>query len=221
MDAAKFTPALGFASLTPLYDLAIRALTRERCWRDKLLKQVSPRNGEAILDVGCGTGTFAVELKRHAPGARVVGIDPDPAVLARAAAKSRRAGLEIEWRLGFADDATEFAGEFDKAVSSLVFHQVPLQEKALGIAAMLQAVHAGGEVHIADYARQDTWLMRQLFRTIQLLDGRANTQANADGALERILSELSGSPAPLKEVVRTPTGAISLFYLRKGGRRAS
>ena len=221
MGTAKFTPALGYASLTPLYDFVIRLLTREQHWRAQLLKQVAPKSGEAILDVGCGTGTFALELKRRAPEARVFGIDPDPAALSRAAAKSEAAGLRIEWLRGFAHEVADFAGDFDKVVSSLVFHQVPMQEKSAGLAAMLTTIRPGGEIHIADYACQHTSLMRQLFRVIQVLDGRTNTQLNADGAVERILSDLNGSPVLPEEVVRTPTGAISLFFLHKSGGDAS
>jgi hypothetical protein len=36
-----------------------------------------------------------------------------------------------------------------------------------------------GELHIADYAEQRSWLMRSLFRIIQKIDGVENTQANA------------------------------------------
>lgn len=216
MRQAEFTPALGHSSLTPLYDLAIRLLTREQRWRAALVEQVKPSNGEAILDVGCGTGSLAIMLKRRAPGARIVGLDPDPEVLARAAEKARRAGAEIEWRRGFAHDAASF-GEFDKAVSTLVFHQVPTEEKLDGIRAMFAAVREGGWVHIADYCRQPDWLMRQLFRIIQAVDGKTNTQANADGAVEIILAGVTGTKARPAAMVRTPTGAVSLFRIRKSG----
>ena len=215
MSAAGYTPALGYAGLTPAYDLMVRLVTRERRWRAMLLTQLSPREDEAILDVGCGTGTFAIMLKRQAPGARVVGLDPDPKVLELAEKKAARAGVRIEWRLGFARDAERYAGEFDKAVSSLVFHQVPVEEKAAGIAGMLAAVRPGGEIHIADYCRQPDWLMRQLFRTIQLLDGPTNTQPNADGKVEQLLATGGAVPVTPRTVVRTPTGAISLFRIRK------
>lgn len=207
----EFTPALGRASLTGLYDGAIRLLTRERRWRSLLLEQVAPAAGESIIDVGCGTGTFAILLKRRAPDARVVGLDPDSRVLAIARAKAELAGVEIEWREGFARDAGRFGRGFDKAVSSLVFHQVPIEEKQAGIAAMLAALRPGGELHIADYARQDSFLMRQLFRIVQRLDGKANTQANADGALESILDGRIGLRWRRTQLVHTPTGAISLF----------
>lgn len=214
MDRANFTPALGRPEFTGAYDLAIRVLTRERRWRSALVQQLAPEDGEAILDVGCGTGSFALLVKKATPGARVVGLDPDPAVLEIAAAKARRAGLSIEWRRGFAHNAAEGGERFSKAVSSLVFHQVPLEEKRRGIEAMVRAVGPGGEVHIADYARQRSWAMRRLFGIVQRLDGKENTEPNARGALEDILASLDPEAARATRVIRTPTGAISLFRLK-------
>lgn len=211
-----FTPALGRAGLTGAYDLTIRLLTRERIWRTALLEQVAPRDGETIIDVGCGTGSFAILMKQRAPGARIVGLDPDLDVLGRAEAKARKAGIDIEWRQGFASDAAFLGARFDKAVSSLVFHQIATTGKRSGIAAMIAALKPAGELHIADYARQASRAMRLLFRlTVQRLDGVADTQPNADGAIEAILAEISGSAVPPKRVIPTLTGAISLFQVTR------
>lgn len=208
----EFVPALGFARLTPIYDAALAFATRERVWRRALAEQVAPRSGETIIDVGCGTGTLAIMLKRRSPKARVIGIDPDPAALDIAAGKAARAGVEVEWQRGFARDASAIlgSGRADKAVSSLVFHQVPPLEKQAGLAAMFDAVRPDGEVHIADYARQ-TGVQRVLFIVIGLLDGFENTRPNADGAIEELLSRATGLPAEPRRVVPTATGAISLF----------
>lgn len=214
----SFTPALGQRWLTPAYDAAIALLTRERAWRAALLAQVAPRTGERILDVGCGTGSLAIALKRNVPGIMMVGLDPDPAVLTIARAKAQAAGVAIEWRQGFARDAAAQGMAFDKTVSSLVFHQVHFEEKRAGIGAMIDAVGEGGEIHLADYACQHGHLMRRLFGLIQLLDGRENTQPNADGAIERLLAERypeAGSPTAR---FRTPTGEISLFRLAKASK---
>ena len=214
MIEMAFTPALGRNGLSGVYDLAIALLTRERVWRTALLEQVGPRAGDAIVDVGCGTGTFAIMLKQAAPEARIVGLDPDPAILAIAAAKAEAAEVEIEWRQGFANDAADLGTVFDKAVSSLVFHQVPLPMKRAGISAMAAAVGPGGVVHIADYARQSSKLMRRLFRmTVQRIDGLTDTQPNADGALETIIGEFNVGATQPTHIVPTPTGAISLFRL--------
>lgn len=211
MAEARYIPALGHRGLTGVYDLAVRLATRESAWRRRLLDQVDPRAGEAVLDVGCGTGTFAIMCKQRSPGSRIMGIDPDPEALAIAAGKAKRAGVDVEWVRGFADDAARFEGGFDKAVSSLLFHQVPSDGKRSGIAAMLTAVSTGGSIHIADYCRQPDRLMRNLFRIIQRLDGHETTQPNLEGAIERLLAERAGMPVKPTSIIRTPTGAISLF----------
>ena len=219
MQSAHFTPAAGYSALTPVYDLAIRLLTRERRWREELIEQIAPKDGQAILDVGCGTGTLAILLKHRAPGARIVGLDPDPEVLARAAAKARQAQVEVEWHRGLAMDSTRF-GKFDHVVSTLVFHQVSPAGKVAGLQAMFEAARPGGTVHVADYCQQPDWLMRQLFRIIQAIDGRTNTQVNADGAVETILACLAGKVLAPRRVMRTPTGAISLFHVTPSSKKA-
>jgi len=37
-----------------------------------------PSEARAILEVGCGTGTFAAVLRRQRPGVELVGVEPDP-----------------------------------------------------------------------------------------------------------------------------------------------
>lgn len=211
----EFVPALGWPALTPAYDAVVRLLTREERWRGAFLRQIAPVAGDNILDVGCGTGSLAILMKQAAPGARIVGLDPDADVLARAATKAAKAGVEIEWRQGFAGDAAALGERFDKAVSSLVFHQVPLAGKVSGVASMVDAVRPGGEVHIADFARQRSRTMRALFGLVGRLDGVENTRPNADGAIERILGDISTEAAEPTQRVATPLGEISLFLLRR------
>ena len=128
----EFTPALGYSWLTPIYDLAVAALTRENVWRRRLVRQIRPTPDDRVVDIGCGTGSLAVLIKQQAPGATVVGVDPDPGVLQRAKSKARAGKVEVVWRAGFltADLVREIA-PVTKVVSSLVLHQTPLEEKQL------------------------------------------------------------------------------------------
>jgi ubiquinone/menaquinone biosynthesis C-methylase UbiE len=215
-DAKDFTPAAGRFLPTSAYDRLLALLTREARWRRQLLATLAPHNGERILDVGCGTGSFAVLIKQAAPGAEVVGLDPDDDARRIAKAKAHAAGVEIEWRSGYARDAGNF-GLFDKVVSSLVFHQVPTSEKQAGLAAMFAAAKPGGKVIIADYARQQSWLMRQAFKIVQSADGRTNTQPNADGYLEAELARIGRAPVSAEWTTDTPTGTISIFSQTKEG----
>ena len=75
MTQEEFTPALGFKALTPLYDIVIALLTREKLWRGKLLSYIAPADTDRILDVGCGTGSLVTRVKQICGTADVHGID--------------------------------------------------------------------------------------------------------------------------------------------------
>ena len=65
---------------------------------------------EAVLDVGCGTGTLLHEARERGHAGRLVGLDPAPAMLERA--RRRR---DIEWTLGDLSSVS-WEHEFDLVV---------------------------------------------------------------------------------------------------------
>ena len=208
----EFVPALGRPELTGLYDRAVALLTRERRWRTALLSLVAPGPGDTILDVGCGTGSFAILMKRECPGARVIGVDPDPAVLKIARAKAERAGVAIESSEAMGDELAQLdSGPAGKVVSSLVFLQCPLPKKRAIVAAIHQALRAGGALFVADYGERRSRAMRLLFRQMQRLDGFESTQPNADGVLSELFTEAMFQHVAERQVIPTPTGSISLY----------
>ena len=212
----EFVPALGRPELTGLYDRAVALLTRERRWRTALLRQIAPAPGDVILDVGCGTGTFAIMLKRRCPDARVIGVDPDSAVLAIARGKADRAGAAIEWHQAMGDELGSVMDEpVTTATSSLVLHQCPVATKRAIVAAMHAVLAPGGMLAIADYGEQRSRLMRALFRQVQRLDGFENTKPNADGVVPVLLGGSGFLDVVEQETVPTLTGSISLYSARK------
>ncbi len=211
-NVRPFTPPLGTGD-TQHYDRAIRRWTREMRWRTAMLKSLVPRPGETIVDMGCGTGSFAILLKQQCPGVSVIGLDPDAEALALARDKAHQAGVEIEWRQGFADSLEESAA--DAVTSSLVFHQIPLPGKVSGIADMFAALKPEGRLVLADYGLQ-TGLMRWLFRvTVQRLDGVADTQPNADGVLPDLVARAGFANIVERYRVDTLTGTIAILTARK------
>lgn len=208
-----YTPALGHRALTPLYDAVIALATRENVWRGRLVDAIALKAGERLLDVGCGTGSLLVALARGTPGAALVGLDPDPDVLARA---KRRAEAGIAFKYGFLDEEFVSAhAPFDVVASSLVLHQTPLETKRRILRHMRDALRPRGRLCIADYGLQASGLMRTLFRvTVQALDGVEDTQPNADGVLPALMSEAGF--VDIEEIASVPTltGAISVWRAR-------
>ena len=87
-----FTPAVPFLGL---YDFIVATLTRETLWRGALLRQVQPRQDDVIADLGCGTASFLSLLGRAVMPAKLIGIDPDVAILAMA---ERKLGCAVVMR---------------------------------------------------------------------------------------------------------------------------
>src|SRR4051812_50199883 len=82
---------MGRQALTPLYDPLTRLLAvRDAHWR--LVAQAGIEPGATVLEIGCGTGNLLLLAAHAVPGATLIGLDPDPAVLAAAGRKARRAG---------------------------------------------------------------------------------------------------------------------------------
>ena len=99
-----------FRSVAARYDLMNDAMSggMHRLWKDRFVRRVKPREGEAILDMAGGTGDIGFRLARS--GAAVTIADINPAMLEIGIERARRRGIEgIVWAeenaeaLSFAD----------------------------------------------------------------------------------------------------------------------
>jgi len=72
-----YLPAAGHDWLLPLYDPIVKLLGGDAARRE-LIHQANLRPGYRVLEVGCGTGTLTLMIKRLHPETEVVGLDPDP-----------------------------------------------------------------------------------------------------------------------------------------------
>jgi ubiquinone/menaquinone biosynthesis C-methylase UbiE len=120
-ERRDYLPALRFRALTRVYDPLVRFTTREGLFKRLLIEQAAPAPGQRVLDLGCGTGTLAIEVKRREPAAEVVGLDADPEMLAQARRKAEEVGVELELTEGF---STELPYE-DGSSSSTTWTRTP------------------------------------------------------------------------------------------------
>lgn len=84
-------------------------------WSERLADRVLVQPGERVLDVACGTGTWALCAgARVGPGGRVVGLDINPDMLTVARRKQPSpAAAPVEWREGSADALPFVDASFD------------------------------------------------------------------------------------------------------------
>jgi ubiquinone/menaquinone biosynthesis C-methylase UbiE len=146
MSTQSFTPALGRVAPARFFDYVV-ALTRERLWRALAAMHVAPQPGHVIADVGCGTGSLALLLNRVEPSALIIGVDPDPEVLAVAQGKAAT-DAAVQWRVGMGDSLVESLGasSVNTVVSSLVLHQCPQPMKRAVLASMFAVLKPGGRL---------------------------------------------------------------------------
>ncbi len=140
------------------YDLSVwfcdtflfRGQVRELRQRTVNLARIQP--GDAVLDVGCGTGTLAMKVARRVGKAgRVTGIDPGAEQIARARSKAARRNLPIDFQIGVIEQLPFPDQSFDVVLSTLMMHHLPAPLKRQGLAEIARVLKPGGRLVIADF----------------------------------------------------------------------
>lgn len=95
--------------------------------------------GEAILDLGCGTGRLAARIKEEHPECQVKGIDPGHRMIKAARQRNGDFSVPEDFVVGSATDLPFEDHTFDCVFSCLVLHLLAKEETA-------QALHEIGRV---------------------------------------------------------------------------
>jgi SAM-dependent methyltransferase len=205
-DAGKaYLPAAGHDWALPLYDPFVKLLGGEPT-RLALIEQAAIRPHHRILEIGCGTGSVLVLLKRTHPDAEVVGLDPDPKALRRAKRKAERASVSIGLDQGFSGDMHYPDRSFDRVLSSFMFHHLDAVEKERTLREVRRVLKPDGVFHMVDFAGLDArsggFLARRLHAHHRL----------ADNDEDRILALMR--QAGFADVRKVREGTIFFGYMR-------
>lgn len=115
-----------------------------------------------VLDLGCGTGSTTLLLKRAFPQAEVIGVDLSPYMLVVAADKAEQAQLNIRFQQRNAEQTGFPDASFDLVTASLLFHETPPLVACNILQEAFRLLKPGGEVLILDGSqstlRQTEWL---------------------------------------------------------------
>lgn len=173
--AGEYDPVMG-------EDPSMRAL------RDLVVEAV-PESAERVLDVGTGTGILIQLLRRHRPRARLVGLDPAPAMLDEAHAKlggDQMASLMI----GSADELTLPSESFDAVVSNFALHHLEHSQKRLCAREVHRVLRPGGRFVFGDQyclsmgVPDDTGWVREM---LELFSAKARYYLDTAGLARMLL----------------------------------
>lgn len=156
-----------FDRVAPRYDRlnALMSFGLHRLWRRRLVAALGPlSDGDVALDLATGTADVALAIARRYPGARVVGVDPSPGMLAVGDDKVRRVSrggavtLEIGdgQALGHADDAF--------AASCIAFGIRNVPDRPACLAELARVTRPGGPVAVLELSWPRAGLLGPLAR---------------------------------------------------------
>ena len=86
------------------------------------------RDGERVLDVGCGTGSLSATLVRVTGASKIVGIDPSKGFIEYA--RTLVTDPRVTFELGDAQELPYADGSFDRCMALLIVNFVPDAPKA-------------------------------------------------------------------------------------------
>ncbi|MBV6395071.1 MAG: Ubiquinone/menaquinone biosynthesis C-methyltransferase UbiE [Anaerolineales bacterium] len=207
----RYIPALSFKWLTPLYDPLLKWVMREETFKRKLVQQANIQSQMKVLDLGCGTGTLTLMLKRAQPEAQVTGLDGDPQVLAIARDKSHN--TNIQWDEGLASSLPYPDSTFDRVVTSLVIHHLVTDDKRRAFKEIFRVLKPHGELHVLDFGAPHSSLTRFMTTYMRRLEETAD---NFDGLIPLFVAEAGFGGVKEAENFVTVFGPISIIQAVKG-----
>jgi demethylmenaquinone methyltransferase/2-methoxy-6-polyprenyl-1,4-benzoquinol methylase len=143
-----------FDRIAGVYDLMNSAMTAglHHQWRERAVDRAQVAPGSDALDVCCGTGDLALELRRRiGPDGRVVGTDFSEPMLELARRKSGEQDLPVEF--GWADALDLPYGDASFDAVTIGFGARNLADLDRGIAEMTRVLRPEGRLVILEIAR--------------------------------------------------------------------
>jgi len=143
-----------FDRIAGVYDLMNSAMTAglHHEWRQRAVDRAEVGPGSDALDVCCGTGDLALELRRRiGPDGRVVGCDFSEPMLELARRKSGDEGLPVEF--GWADALDLPYGDASFDAVTIGFGARNLADLDRGLSEMARVLRPGGRLAILEITR--------------------------------------------------------------------
>lgn len=148
----EFIPAAGFHFLANFYDAVFERFFLGGAFRKIIVHESKTQNGEKALDVGCGTGTQIIAIKKAHPDADIQGLDADENILKIAEKKlSENHITAVPLIQGFADEIPFPDESFHLVLTTLMMHHLLTPDKKKAFKEFYRILKRGGRVLLVDF----------------------------------------------------------------------
>src|SRR5207237_161613 len=191
-----------FDRIAPRYDLLNRLLSvgTDLSWRRRALDLARLHEHAHALDVGTGTGDFALALLARSPrSATVTGVDISAGMLGVAERRAAKAGGGARYERVIASvESLPFADStFDVAVAGFVIRNVG--DIPQGLREMRRVLRPGGRAVILDLHTPRNPTIRRLYRSYSFISPRLASVLGSDPEAYRYLPRsIEAFPDPEK-----------------------
>jgi demethylmenaquinone methyltransferase/2-methoxy-6-polyprenyl-1,4-benzoquinol methylase len=155
-----------FDNIAPTYDKLnhILSLSIDKMWRRHVVRKVRRMKPEKIMDLATGTGDLAIKMAKAMPKAKIMGVDLSEKMLAVAAEKVRRKGLDDHIALyqGDAENLDVTDGVLD--VVTVAFGVRNFGNLEQGLSEIMRSLRSGGHIVVLEFSTPRNWLVRKCYQ---------------------------------------------------------
>ena len=144
----------GLDTLTDLSERLVQWASPERAYVAELLRHVSLKSGDRLLDVGCGSGDLLASAAMREPGAILVGLDPNEDALELASHKIQGTIHAAELYQGVAETLPFDDESFDIVCATRVLARLDARTRARALRECWRVLRPGGRLVVADWAQE-------------------------------------------------------------------
>ena len=181
------------------------------------IKMFPPKEGMAVLDIGCGTGAHLEHYQKA--GCDVFGIDQSPSMLQVA---RNRLGESANLCMGDASNMPYPDNEFDLIIISTALHEMPREVRSAVINESKRTLKENGRILLIDFHPGPTrplkgWLYKTIITFVEFVAGREHFKNYRDFIANKGLPTLISAHGLSVDKEKIVSGGnIALFLLRTG-----
>ncbi len=155
-----------FNNIAPTYDRLnhIFSLSIDRLWRRRVVRLVRKMKPQRILDLATGTGDLAIKMAKRIPKAHIMGVDLSENMLAVAAEKVRRQGLDDHVALYQGEAESLDVGDGVLDVVTIAFGIRNFGDIDGSLREISRALHSGGHIVILEFSTPRNPIVRYFYR---------------------------------------------------------